>query len=659
LTSRLTALVGVLGLAATGLLAGQQPSQPVFRTAVDLVQLDVRVVDENGQFVRDLRQDEFRIFEDNVPQSIATFSLVDIPIERSKAVTLAGRRIESDVSSNDDPANGRLYVLVMDDRALAAIDDRQDYMLRAPSFRAIAREFVEHHVTDNDRVAIVTTSGRPEVGSEFTNNQQRLVAAIERFEAGYGQVPQKKGNDLVFDTLHSALQSVKDIAAWLTQLPGRRKAVVLISQSFGRDYSDHAMMAEQAEDLRQLFGETARANVGIYILDAVGLRGAQADRIKPVFIDDGAEFNLERKGWMQDIAEGTGGFALTASNAYSEAFDRIVQETSSYYLLGYSSTNTRQEKTPRKLRVEVTRPGLTVRTRSSYVAEKPAAVARGAKPSATPSALDDLIRSPLPVPGLSMQVSTAAFRGRGDRASVALILEARGRDLQFTERNGRLEGSLAVLMSAGSVTSSFGFTERGALNLRMSPGTHAAVTASGVRVVHRFDAPPGLYQIKLAAVDTSTRGEKGVVAYDFTVPDFSKGLISMSGVALASAEASQVPTTGTDQSWLKLLETLPTTRREFRAGDQLRQYVEIYDNRRRPDHQLDVRIVVQRESGEIVHEQNRWFEQIAREFSATRSLVTNIPLKGFEPGRYVLTVDARSSLEPDKSVTREVPFSVR
>jgi hypothetical protein len=92
--SRLTVSIGGLfALTVAVLVAGQQPPQPVFRTAVDLVQLDVRVVDANGEFVRDLTQDAFRVFEDNVAQTLSAFSLVDIPIGPSTALTLAGQRI--------------------------------------------------------------------------------------------------------------------------------------------------------------------------------------------------------------------------------------------------------------------------------------------------------------------------------------------------------------------------------------------------------------------------------------------------------------------------------------------------------------------------------------------------------------------------------------
>jgi hypothetical protein len=276
-----------------------------------------------------------------------------------------------------------------------------------------------------------------------------------------------------------------------------------------------------------------------------------------------------------------------------------------------------------------------------------------------PPALADLIRSPLPVPGLSMQVSAVPFRGKGSTASVAVMVEARGSGLQFTERNNRLEGSAAVMIIAATQDGRARWTTRGDLTLRLSRETHTSIATNGVRVLKRLELGPRQYQMKVAAVDVGGGPERGSVLYDLTVPDFSKGPLALSGIALASAQASHIETTGSDQGWLKLIKTWPTTRREFRADDELRQYVEVYDNRRRPDHWIGVRVLVQRDSGTGVFEWLETYDQNGKEFAATRPVMTGIPLKEFEPGRYVLTVEAWSSLEPTKPVSREVPFSVR
>ena len=72
------------------------------------------MTDRQGRFVRDLKKDDFQVFEDGKPQAISAFTLVDIPIERASAA-VSPRRRSSPTSSNEQPFDGRVYVMVLDD----------------------------------------------------------------------------------------------------------------------------------------------------------------------------------------------------------------------------------------------------------------------------------------------------------------------------------------------------------------------------------------------------------------------------------------------------------------------------------------------------------------------------------------------------------------
>jgi VWFA-related protein len=656
----------------------------MFRANVNAILIDVRAVDRNGEFVRDLKAEDFRVFEDEISQPIVTFGLVDLPTEPEPPPTVAGVRVESDVASNARSVEGRLYVIVMDDKpnmlttrgqvdGMPATFTEETYRLRAESYRRLAREFVESHLTYGDRAALITTSGRSDMAQEFTNNRQRLVDAIAKFELGYGQAATTfdftqsaiagdgRGTERL-DTTRSAMIGLRSLASYLAQIPARRKAIVLFSERMGEPFSTNNFTLnlpnDEAKDFRDLIEASARANVSIYPVDPIGSpfgRGARGN-----FVNDDEIFDQFRREGLTSLAEATGGFALTGSNAFTDGFDRIVEENSSYYLLGYSSSNLKTDGKFRRIRVEVNRPGVTVRTRSGYFGREVKPTAAAPSRSNVPTGLQQVLQSPLPVPGLTMSVSSSVFRGADSRANVSVIVEARGGDLQFSESQARISGGMRIVMVALNPDGKTVAGESGALSMSLSRQTHQAISQGGVRVLSRIALKPGRYQLKVAAEDAQYGVTKGVVLYDLDVPDFSKGPLSLSGVGIASAVASQMPTTGPDRSWQQAMKALPTTRREFAASDELREYVEVYVNDKKV-HEVDVTTTVRSEAGLRVFTQRQTLmkERGAKDKFVTHQVLTSLPLKTFTPGKYVLTVEALGRGLDARPATRQIPFSVR
>src|SRR5438874_9660736 len=173
--ARLAALAIVLATAVVG--AGQAPpapgqQQPTFKAQVEYVEVDALVLDRNDNFVRGLTRDDFQVLEDGKAQTISTFTLVDIPIERYDKPLGAAMPIEPDVKTNERPFDGRVYVMV--------IDDLHTSFARSSRVKNAARQFVQRYLGANDLMAIVHTRSANEANQEFTNNKRLLLAAIDK-----------------------------------------------------------------------------------------------------------------------------------------------------------------------------------------------------------------------------------------------------------------------------------------------------------------------------------------------------------------------------------------------------------------------------------------------------------------------------------------------
>src|SRR5439155_7401311 len=104
-------VAAVLTVAASAHLVSQS-APPTFRTAVDLVRMDVRVIGAHGIPVKYLRADEFVVTDGDRPAPVIFFQHIEEPIGTDRDV--AERTMLGEVSTNRGASRGHLYVLVFD-----------------------------------------------------------------------------------------------------------------------------------------------------------------------------------------------------------------------------------------------------------------------------------------------------------------------------------------------------------------------------------------------------------------------------------------------------------------------------------------------------------------------------------------------------------------
>lgn len=387
-----------VALACQSISARQQPPSSTFRSNVNFVEIPVRVVDSKGTAVGGLDVSEFRVVEDGVVQTISTFRAVGLTTHRNQSTapirqsTLAN---PSAVSGDAVEGIDRVYVFLIDDYHLPA-----PYSAQA---KRIISTFVRDHLRDRDVAAAVYVSGIS--GQGFTNDRSLLLAAIDRLRGSLDLMEPASVREI---KARAVLATIRAVSSTVEKFSGRRKALVYfgphvdcrMSYDEFRDVS--GPKAESAQEKR--FGnlssagtgappdagniilcnneamETVRqatsADVTIYSVDPRGLHNP--DWVSPAVDGRGGPDRARVRSSLTDLSrpspldgfyvlsEQTGGFAFTGSNAFSRAFNRIVDENSTYYLIGYYSTNSTADGRFRRHAVAVSRSGLKVEHRSGY-----------------------------------------------------------------------------------------------------------------------------------------------------------------------------------------------------------------------------------------------------------------------------------------------------
>ena len=692
MTKRLLLLLTTIATSAAT-LQGQGQSQPpqqppiTFRAEVNYVEVDTRVLDQQGKFVGDLKPEDFQVFEDGKAQKVTAFSLVNIPVERVERPLFASKPIEPDVRNNLQAADGRIYVIMLDDYHTAA--------LRSQRVKLAARQFIERYVGANDLAAVVHTSGRGDAGQEFTTSQTRLLRAVDKFMGRklnsstmnmVDDVQRRAGTPAAGDpaadiddkergfNARNALDSIRNVATYLGSIHGRRKAIVFFSEGIDYDinnmFSDQVTEAQTVMDAtRDMIAAATRANVVVYAVDPRGL-GAEFQDLASIqsFPDDtslglgmSSIFNEVRlsQDSLRVMGEETGGFAVVNQNNFRDAFQRIVDDNSSYYVMGYYSTNDRRDGRFRKIEVKLSnKPGLTVRARKGYVAprgkapEAPKTTANG--PSLE---LKDAMESPLPLTGLPLALTAAVFKGPAPKGSVVISTFIVGSGLPFADNGGMMKNDLEVLSVATDDKGKAFPTDRSTVNLNMKPDTAKRVSATGLRVIQSLELNPGRYTLRVAVREANTR-KAGSVSFDLEVPDFSKSPLTMSDIALTSALSGAAPTIRPKDPLEKLLPGPLSAYREFATMDEIALFTEVYDNIKQP-HKVEINATVKAEGGNPVYSTRE--ERNSSELAGSAGgygFLARFPLKSFAPGLYVLRVEAISQIGDRETTAREVVFRV-
>ena len=705
---RVIGLSVALAVAAVLAPAAQQPPAqpavqgPTFRVAVDFVEVDAVVTDRNGKFVRGLTKEDFEVFEDGKQQTVTTFTTVDLPATRSGVAanvpatvttprgTAVTRSVAADVRTNDGTFDGRVIVLMLDD---LLVDAR-----RSLPVRRLAKDFINQFVDDGDLVAVVTSGGAPATSQNFTSDRGLMIAAVDRFighrlqskamaaadsyAGGGGGVDGSESQRPMRS--REALERLTSAAGFLSSIRGRRKSLIWFTEGVDYDVDtpirstgpDRGSMSDARlvrEAMSGLIGTALRAGVSFYAVDPRGVGAGLDDAVDIAALPAmnpqstlGMQSVQNEIRWTQDtmrtISDETGGFAILGGNV-NEQFRRIIDQNSSYYLLGYYPQGGKNNDKTRSLEVKVKRPGLRVQYRKGYAVPRSTSDRRGkaaAAAKAAPPELQGAIESPLPAGGVPMRVFAAPFLGSAKRTALMLVIELEPSGLRFQQQADAYTEGLDLLIVPVDASGRALDGAHDEAPLKLSPETYERVRQEGLRITRRLDVPPGRYQLHIGAQSTNSKAV-GAVTYDLEAPDFTRPALSMSGIALMSDAEARRPTAPPDKTFTDVLPRGATARREFARDDTLLYFAEIYAKVAGTTQTIQIQAsLISAENGTVVF--SRTDLRRADEFKGTPGAFggsARISLADVPPGAYTLKVEARSTLAEVAPAVREVAFQVR
>lgn len=402
----------------------------VLRIESELVQIDLTVTDKQSNLIRDLRREDFELFEDGKKQTLTHFA---IGTAKQPARWLTAEKRQPLASSQPFAASASGKTVETNNRHIVlAVDDYHLSPSNLTYVKHTLNKFINEQMAGGDQAAIVTTSGNTGLFQQFTSERPVLERAVSRLsvqekklensfdipritehqaeliEYGDRGAMELAINDIMrFEAqdypngppsreileyrvrtkarlvlamnghyLQATLTTLENVIRNLRPLAGR-KIMVLLSDGF---FLSGTGLYSKLFDLRRITDAATRAGVVIYSIDARGLvtvtpGGDASERVEfaPSTTDvqlrlQMSAINAQRDG-LYALAAETGGTLFYNSNDLSLGLQRVLDANETYYVMAYQPSESRRDGRFHKIEVRVAgRPELKVRTRNGYYA---------------------------------------------------------------------------------------------------------------------------------------------------------------------------------------------------------------------------------------------------------------------------------------------------
>lgn len=532
---------------------------PKFTSKSQLVLVPVVVTGKNGEHVGGLRREAFKIEEHGKAREATIFEEVKTVAANTKVRQAAEGRSNF---AFGDAQSWRMTVVVLD-------------MLNTPYLYQAEgkRELIRYLSKSLEREEPTTLFGLGRSGLKqlhpFSTDTSVLIEALKKVKgeigaeeieeqseamvadlAGNGQDSSAEAqliSDFVNDSealtsaniqreaIRTTLTAMTQIAHAYAAIPGR-KTMIWASGGFPFMIDDPQAFARMGTDMVEKYEETWRAlesaDFAVYTVDVTGLNGGSSTTAsanfdarrrsagtRPVnrFGANSAmsipyDKGMQKQMTLRAFADATGGTPCVNTGDLEKCFAHAIEDSRSYYLLGYYLPPDDQKPGWRKLKVKVEAPGAHVRARAGFYVPG----AAEDTPEVRQRQIVDALRSPVEFTGVRLSVrEMPKITGTTGKSIHEFEVGVVGNSVSVDEQNGnRVDISLAAVAFFANGKNG-GSTELHVLS-KLEPERLAKVRRSGLSVKPSLELAPGKYDICFVVRD-NLNGEIGSVEYPLEV----------------------------------------------------------------------------------------------------------------------------------------------
>src|SRR5271166_2685930 len=658
-------------------LVAQQPQAPVqsgtrLRVSTELVLVNVVARDKHGNLIRDLKREDFTVYEDGKKQDLSSFdfeNVDELAMAGGAGSTVtgtadAGGLLNSNVQKNLEARDRRLMLMFFDFSAMEP--DDIDRSVEA------GKKYVQAKMQPADMVALMSLATNLKLDLDFTDDKAKILATLSSYNSSEGQgfengstgssegAAETSGSYTADDTDYNTFSADRKLLA----LQAVMKAMGAIPQKKSLIYFSNGISQSGVDNqsaLRTATAAAVRANVSIYPVDVRGLSAfppggqAQAASLHGQSAYTGASVLNDLNGndasqeTLYTLAADTGGKAFMDTNDLSGVFSQVQKDTSAYYVLGYTSSNHLKDGHYRRLKVQVNRADVKLEYRAGYYADRDY---QHMKQTDREEQLEDELVAELSQTDVAVYAGAAYFRQDDSHYYLSVSLVIPGSQIPFVQEKDKDNATIDII---GQVLEGGKFpVGRLRDTVKLAVDSAQQVRRKNVQYNTSFALAPGNYHLKFVVRENST-GRMGSFETDVRIPDLRKAPLRMSTVVLSS---QRVPSTAKKTKFQPLIteqtELVPSVTHVFQQDQKLYLQYEVYDSAKakagkgenggqaKNDHQT-VRVLT---SIEFLQGDAKVYETkavLAQEITAPdRKAVVfqmEIPLESLKPGFYTCQIN--------------------